>query len=102
MWNCGITVWNMSVPTDRATRPPRTLPSRPGEPIPRVDTEVTVLDRSVQMIDAVRAGARSIRAIARATDLPVATVHRLFRSLEAHGLLARGGGEGFRLGPRLL
>ena len=92
----------MSVPTDRNTRASRVLSSRPGDPIPRLQTEIGVLDRSVQIIDAVRAGATSMRAISRATGLPIATTHRLFRSLEAHGLLARGGGEGFRLGPRLL
>ena len=63
---------------------------------------VTVLDRSLAVLDAVEGGAHRFTAIAAATGLPRATVHRLIRALEGHGFLAHFAGFGYRLGPRLL
>jgi DNA-binding IclR family transcriptional regulator len=63
---------------------------------------VGVLDRSVAVLDAVEDGARTLGDIAAATQLSRATAHRLIRALEDHGFLTRLGGQGFRLGPRLL
>jgi DNA-binding IclR family transcriptional regulator len=92
---------NTSLSPVGTTRRPQRRPG-PGELVPRTDTGVGVLDRSIQIIEAVHGGAHSLRAIARATGLPVATAHRLFQSLERHGFVARGSGLGYRLGPRLL
>lgn len=66
------------------------------------DTRVGVLDKSVAVLEAVAAGARSIGDVVAATSLSRATAHRLIAALEAHGLLTRGGGRGLRLGPRLM
>jgi DNA-binding IclR family transcriptional regulator len=63
---------------------------------------VGVLDRAVSVLDAVEAGAGSLPEVVAATGLSRATAHRLIRALEDHGLLTRLGGQGFRLGPRLL
>ncbi len=63
---------------------------------------VGVLDRSVGVLAAVEAGARSLPEIVEATGLSRATAHRLATALEAHGLLAREGPGRWRLGLRLL
>lgn len=63
---------------------------------------VGTLDRSVAVLDAVESGAHRFTSIVAATGLPRATVHRLIRALEDHGLLAHFAGHGYRLGPRLL
>jgi DNA-binding IclR family transcriptional regulator len=68
----------------------------------RVPTNVGVLDRAVSVLDAVEAGARSLHEVVEATGISRATAHRLIRALENHGLLTRLGGQGYRLGPRLL
>lgn len=65
-------------------------------------TSVGVLDRSVAIIDAVDAGARSFTAIAEATGLTKPTAHRLINALQAHGLLMHVDGVGYTLGPRFL
>jgi DNA-binding IclR family transcriptional regulator len=65
-------------------------------------TNVGVLDRAVSVLDAVESGARSLSDVVAATGLSRATAYRLIRALEDHGLLTRLGGQGFRLGPRLL
>jgi len=61
-----------------------------------------VLDRSVAIIDAVDAGARSFTAIAEATGLTKPTAHRLINALQTHGLLMHVDGVGYTLGPRFL
>ncbi len=54
------------------------------------------------MLDAVGAGASTFTEIATSTGLPRGSAHRLLRALEDHGLVARYGELGYRLGPRLL
>lgn len=63
---------------------------------------VGVLDRSVAILDAVEDGARTLTDVIGATGLTRATAHRLLLALEDHGFVTRLGGQGYRLGPRLL
>lgn len=65
-------------------------------------TPVGVLDRAMAILAVVEGGARSHAEIARLTGLARPTAHRLLKSMEAHGLVTYIGGQGFRLGPRLL
>ena len=65
-------------------------------------TGVGVLDRAVDVLDAVEGGARSFTAIADATGLTKPTAHRMITALQAHGFLMHVGGVGYALGPRLL
>jgi DNA-binding IclR family transcriptional regulator len=65
-------------------------------------TGVGVLDRCVQVLAAVEAGARSFSDIVDATELTRPTTHRLILGLEDHGFLVHIGGSGYVLGPRLL
>jgi DNA-binding IclR family transcriptional regulator len=60
-----------------------------------------VLDRSVQVLRAVDAGARTLPDLVAATGFSRSTAHRLVRALEAHGLVRFQGGFGYRLGPLL-
>jgi len=69
---------------------------------PAPETGVGVLDRAVDVLDAVEAGARSFTAIAEATGLTKPTAHRIIAALQAHGFLMHVGGAGYALGPRLL
>jgi DNA-binding IclR family transcriptional regulator len=82
-----------------------TIPSparrRPGSRNTR-STGVGVLDRAIAILDAVQHGASTHAAVVKATGMSRTTAHRLLRSLEEHGLLAQGGGRGYRLGPYLL
>src|SRR3954469_8729254 len=68
---------------------------------PAPTTGVGVLDRAVDVLDAVENGARSFTAIAEATGLPKPTAPRMITALLAHGFLMHAGG-GYALGPRLL
>jgi len=63
---------------------------------------VGVLDRSVAVLEAVEGGARTFTDIVEATGLTRPTTHRLLGALESHGFVARVGGVGYQLGPRLL
>jgi len=54
------------------------------------------------ILRAIEEGSRSHADVARSTGLPRPTAHRLLRSMETHGLVTHVGGQGFRLGPRLL
>jgi DNA-binding IclR family transcriptional regulator len=65
-------------------------------------TAVGTLDRIVDILNAVEAGARSYTDITRATRLSRPTAHRLIRALELHGFLLQAGSAGYALGPRLL
>jgi DNA-binding IclR family transcriptional regulator len=69
---------------------------------PAPTTQVGVLDRAVDVLDAVEAGARSFTTIAEATGLTKPTTHRMINALVAHGFLMHVGGVGYALGPRLL
>ena len=69
---------------------------------PAPATGVGVLDRAVDVLDAVEDGARSFTAIAEATGLTKPTAHRMITALQAHGFLMHVGGVGYALGPRLL
>jgi DNA-binding IclR family transcriptional regulator len=66
------------------------------------DTAVGVLDRAVAVLDAVEAGVRTFTGLVEATGFSRTTTHRLVKSLVEHELLAFRGGDGYRLGPRLL
>lgn len=66
------------------------------------ETAVGTLDRVVDVLDAVEAGARTYTDITRVTGLSKPTAHRLIRALEQHGFLLQAGGAGYALGPRLL
>lgn len=77
------------------------MPRSTRGPAP-TETAVGTLDRALLVLGAVETGARSFSAVAVATGLPRSTVHRLLRALEAHGLVTREPGTGYRLGPRLL
>jgi DNA-binding IclR family transcriptional regulator len=63
---------------------------------------VGVLDRAMAIMQAIEGGARSHTEVARLTGLARPTAHRLLKSMESHGLVTSVGGQGFRLGPRLL
>lgn len=67
-----------------------------------VSTGVGVLDRSVAILGAIEAGARTFTSIAEATGLTRSTAHRLLRALEDHGFVLQVEGHGYALGPRLL
>lgn len=73
-----------------------------SDPHPPAGSGIGTLDRAVEVLGAVEAGAHRFTAIVRATGLPRATVHRLVRALEHHGFLAHLPELGYRLGPRLL
>lgn len=66
------------------------------------ETGVGTLDRALDVLDAVEAGARSFTDVVHATGLTRPTAHRMIRALEAHGLLMHVGGHGYALGTRLL
>jgi DNA-binding IclR family transcriptional regulator len=72
-----------------------TLPETPR-------TQVGVLDRVMAILQAVEGGARSHTEVARLTGLARPTAHRLLKSMRSHGLVTYIGGQGFRLGPKLL
>ena len=63
---------------------------------------MSVLDRIVAVLEAVEGGATTLPELVRATGLTRTTAHRLALALEGHGFLTRLGGQGYRLGPRLL
>jgi DNA-binding IclR family transcriptional regulator len=73
----------------------------PHERVEPVETGVGVLDRSILVLQAVDAGARTLTQLVRATGLAKTTAHRLVSALEAHGLIRFEGGFGYRLGPLL-
>jgi len=75
---------------------------RPASLPPAPSTQVGVLDRAIDVIDAVESGARSFTAIADATGLTKPTAHRMINALVTHGFLMHVGGVGYALGPRLL
>ena len=72
-----------------------TLPETPKTP-------VGVLDRAMAILAVIERGTRSHTEVARLTGLARPTAHRLLKSMESHGLVTYVGGQGFRLGPRLL
>ena len=65
-------------------------------------TGVGVLDKAVDVLDAIEQRPRSLAELVDATGLPRATAHRLATALEAHGLVRREADGRFALGPRLL
>jgi len=71
-------------------------------PAEATTTPVGVLDRVMAILAVVEGGARSHTEVARLTGLARPTAHRLLKSMEAHGLVTYIGGQGFRLGARLL
>lgn len=70
--------------------------------MPNRMSEVAVLDRIVEVLEAVEEGAHRFTRIAERTGLSRSTAHRLIKALQDHGFLAHCGGFGYRLGPRLL
>jgi DNA-binding IclR family transcriptional regulator len=65
-------------------------------------TSVGVLDRAMAILRAIEGGARTQAEVARVTGLARPTAHRLLKSMASHGLVVSVGGQGYRLGPRLL
>lgn len=61
-----------------------------------------MLDKAVDVLDALEQQPRSLAELVVATGLPRATAHRLATALEAHGLVRRDGDGRFALGSRLL
>jgi DNA-binding IclR family transcriptional regulator len=62
---------------------------------------VGVLDKSVSVLEAVRAGATSLTDLTSVTGLSRATAHRLAVALEVHRLLRRDRAGRWLVGPRL-
>jgi DNA-binding IclR family transcriptional regulator len=75
-------------------------PARPTPPL--TDTGITTLDRTTAILEAVERGAHSFTDIVTATGLTRSTTHRLLNALTTNGFLAKAGGLGYMLGPRLL
>ncbi len=63
---------------------------------------VGVIDKSVDVLDALRAGPCTLAELTVATQLPRATVHRLAAALETHGLVRRDSEGRFALGLALV
>ena len=63
---------------------------------------VGVLDKAIDVLDALEVRPLSLSELVVATGLPRATAHRLATALERHGLVRRGGDDRFMLGTRLL
>jgi DNA-binding IclR family transcriptional regulator len=63
---------------------------------------VGVLDKAVEVLDALEVRPLSLSELVVATGLPRATAHRLATALERHGLVRRDGDGRFILGTRLL
>jgi len=63
---------------------------------------ISSLDRATAVLEAVAAGGRTFTDIAVATGQSRSTTHRVLAALVANGFLARAGGLGYMLGPRLL
>ena len=61
-----------------------------------------MLDKAVDVLDALEVQPRSLAELVAATGLPRATAHRLATALEAHGLVRRDDDGRFALGGRLL
>jgi IclR family acetate operon transcriptional repressor len=70
----------------------------------RSASEVTALDRGIRVLEMVVDAGEDVAlgAIAKRTQLPRSTVHRLLQTLVAHGLLEPSGGGLYRIGPKLL
>lgn len=79
-----------------------TATSSPGYRARTIVSGVGVLDRSVWILSAVEAGARSFTDVVEATGLTRSTAHRLIAALEEHRLLVHVEGLGYALGPQLL
>ncbi|MSX34452.1 MAG: helix-turn-helix domain-containing protein, partial [Actinobacteria bacterium] len=63
---------------------------------------VGVLDKAVDVLDALEVQPRSLSELVTVTGLPRATAHRLATALERHGLVRRDAEGRFMLGTRLL
>lgn len=61
-----------------------------------------MLDKAVDVLDALEQQPRSLAELVDVTGLPRATAHRLATALEAHGLVRRDVDGRFALGSRLL
>lgn len=64
-------------------------------------TGVGVLDKAMALVDVLEAGPQPLSGLVAATGMARATVHRLARALEAHGLVARDEAGRFTVGARL-
>jgi DNA-binding IclR family transcriptional regulator len=63
---------------------------------------VGVLDRLMEILDAVESGAGTLGELAGATGMTRPTLVRMTKALEQHGLLGRTVNRRWRLGPRLV
>jgi len=70
--------------------------------LPQGRSGITSLDRATAVLEAVAAGAHTFTEIAQVTGQSRSTTHRLLAALAANGFLAKAGGLGYMLGPRLL
>ena len=69
-----------------------------------MDTRISgigVLDKAVALLDVLEHEPLALQELTAASGLPRATVHRLARALEVHGLVARDDAGRFSLGPRV-
>ncbi|WP_376093615.1 IclR family transcriptional regulator [Roseomonas sp. CCTCC AB2023176] len=63
---------------------------------------IPAVDRAVDVLDALAAGAAGIRELAAQLGIPRSTVYRVLNSLEARSVVVRGADNAYRLGPHLL
>lgn len=63
---------------------------------------IGVLDKTVQILDAVAASPQTLRSLTEATGIARPTAHRLARGMERHGLLRRDSDGRYRLGLALV
>jgi DNA-binding IclR family transcriptional regulator len=75
-----------------------TVPKRPASR----ETPVGVLDKVMEILEAVESGAGTPGELVAATNLSRSTLNRMTGALEQHGLLGRADGRRWRLGPRLV
>lgn len=67
----------------------------------RQHSGIGVIDKAVDILDAVKIEPASLAELVERTGLPRATAHRLAVALELHGLLGRNNAGRFGPGPRL-
>lgn len=62
---------------------------------------VGVLDKTVEVLEALSSGPASLADLSRETGIPKPTLHRLCGALESHGLVSKDPDDRRRLGPRI-
>lgn len=69
---------------------------------PAMAHRIPAIDRAVDVMEALAGGPAGIRDLALRLGIPRSTVYRVLNSLEARGVVVRGDGNAYRLGPLLL